>query len=310
MEHYVTIFDSLFAPQGLTLQRSMENYAGKYTLWIVCVDDDIYDRFRIIDLPNVELLKLSELETVELKKVKSHRSIAEYCWTLTPFAISFVFNADTSVGRVTYIDADLWFMGSPREIFNEFDNSGKNVLITEHAYSPEYDQSRNSGKFCVQFLIFKRNKSEIVRNWWEKQCIDWCYARFENGKFGDQKYLDDWPERFGNDVHVLRNKELILAPWNARRFPYSSSLIYHFHGLRLLANNEALISGNYLLPRPLVKFVYGKYIEELNNSVTILIVSGWKFRPQSKKPSLIRIIAWPIIGIFQAISFNKILKIK
>ena len=159
-------------------------------------------------------------------------------------------------------------------------------------------------------MIFKRNKSEIVRNWWEKQCIDWCYARFENGKFGDQKYLDDWPERFGNDVHVLRNKELILAPWNARRFPYSSSLIYHFHGLRLLANNEVLISGNYLLPRPLVKFVYGKYIEELNNSVTILIVSGWKFRPQSKKPSLIRILAWPIIGIFQAISFNKILKIK
>jgi hypothetical protein len=34
MEHYVTLFDSLFLPQGLALHMSMERHAGVYTLWI------------------------------------------------------------------------------------------------------------------------------------------------------------------------------------------------------------------------------------------------------------------------------------
>ena len=105
--------------------------------------------------------------------------------------------------RVTYLDADLWFRKSPAPIFKEFDKSGKDVLITDHAYSPEYDNSEKNGQYCVQFTTFTREGGETVRKWWEERCIEWCFARFENGKFGDQKYLDDWLERFPEQVHVL-----------------------------------------------------------------------------------------------------------
>ncbi len=60
-------------------------------------------------------------------------------------------------------------------------------------------------------MTFKRNDGELVRSWWEERCLEWCYARFEDGKFGDQKYLDDWTSRFNKQVHVLKNKELMLA---------------------------------------------------------------------------------------------------
>src|SRR3546814_10715067 len=91
----------------------------------------------------------------------------------------------------------------PISIFAEFEKSGAHVLMTDHGYSPEYDQSATSGQYCVQFMTFNRHGGEHIRHWWESRCIEWCFARFEDGKFGDQKYLDDWPDRFGNDVPVL-----------------------------------------------------------------------------------------------------------
>jgi len=238
MEHYVTLFDSLFAPQGLALHGSMERHLTSYTLWVLCVDNPTYEGLSRLELPNVKLLQLSTLETKDLLRVKSSRTKGEYCWTLTPYAPRFVFEADMSVARVTYLDADVWFRKSPDRLLAELTESGKEVLITDHAYAPEHDQSATSGQFCVQFLTFTRFGGEQVRSRWEQQCIDWCFARHEDGKFGDQKYLDDWPERYRDKVHVLRNIEAILAPWNATRFPYGNGVLYHFHGLRILSEHH------------------------------------------------------------------------
>ena len=200
MERYVTLFDSLFLPQGLALHLSMERHVKDYTLWILCVDDEAHDVLTKLQLPNVRLLQLSKLETAELLRIKPTRSKGEYCWTLTPFAPRFVFEADADVQRVTYLDADMWFRKHPAPIFREFEASGKQVLITDHAYAPEYDQSATSGQYCVQFITFTRDGGEVVRQWWEDRCVEWCYARFEDGKFGDQKYLDSWPELFLEQV--------------------------------------------------------------------------------------------------------------
>jgi hypothetical protein len=287
MEHFVTLYNSLFLPQGLALQLSMERHVGEYVLWILCVDDEAHDVLSRLDLPNVRLLKLSEWETAELLSVKPNRTISEYCWTLTPFSLRFVFEADPSVQRVTYIDADLWFRKHPRPIFDELDASGKQVLITDHAYAPEYDQSSTSGQYCVQFITFTRDGGEPVRKEWEDLCIDWCFARFEDGKFGDQKYLDSWPARFGDAVHVLQDKERTLAPWNATRFPYGNAVFYHFHGLRLLSDHKLEI-GDYLLPKSLRKNVYEPYFKDLRRAVDHLANSGRAFVPQAEQASFAR----------------------
>lgn len=269
MEHFVTLFNSMFLPQGLALHRSMERHVREYLLWILCVDDETHDVLERLALRNVWLLKLSDLETPELLSVKSDRTIGEYCWTLTPFTPRFVFEAGSSVRRVTYIDADLWFRKHPKPIFDELDASGKHVLITDHAYAPEYDQSATSGQFCVQFMTFTRDGGETVRQWWEDRCIEWCFGRYENGKFGDQKYLDDWPDRFGSLVHVLQDKERALAPWNAKRFPYANAVFYHFHALRILSSNRLQV-GHYSIPQALREHVYKPYSDDLKYSVNQL----------------------------------------
>lgn len=276
MEHFVTLFDSWFLPQGLALHSSLEQQAGEYTLWILCMDDETQQVLRRLELPNVRLVSLSDVETPELLRVKPERTRAEYCWTVTPFAPRFVLEADRGTRRVTYLDADVWLRKNPAPLFGELEASGKQVLITDHAYAPEYDQAATSGQYCVQFVTFMRG-GEIVRKWWEDRCIEWCFARSENGKFGDQKYLDDWPSRFADHVHVLQHQEWTLAPWNATRFPYSSGVIYHFQGLRLMESRRVSLA-DYPLPPALIRHVYEPYLDCLRRALAMLSQVGFKPR--------------------------------
>lgn len=303
MEHYVTLFDSLFLPQGLALHLSMERHVKNYRLWILCVDDLAHAVLTKLQLPNVELLQLSKLETPSLLSVKLTRTKGEYCWTLTPFAVRFVFEADHTIVRLTYLDADLWFRKSPDAIFKEFEHSGKHVLITDHAYAPEYDQSQNSGQYCVQFMTFTRIGGELVRQWWEERCIEWCYARIENGKFGDQKYLDDWPIRFDTKVHVLINKELMLAPWNAFRFPYGNSIIWHFQGLRIMVAKRyfRVRLSEYSLPETTLDYVYQAYIQDLKQVISGLLHIGVKVSTQTKKLTWISRIRYKLSPWYSAL---------
>jgi hypothetical protein len=299
VQHFVTLFDSLFLPQGLALHTSMQRHIKQYTLWVLCVDDSVHAFLQKLALPNMRLLKLSQLETADLLKVKGERSKGEYCWTLTPFAPRFVFEADAEVDRVTYVDADLWFRKDPVAIFKELKASGKYVLITDHGYAPEYDQSATSGQYCVQFMVFERVGGEGVRRWWEDRCIEWCYARVENGKFGDQKYLDKWPEVFENVVHVLTHKEWTQAPWNATRFPYGDSIFYHFQGLRFISQEEINLGHAYILPKVLLAEVYGPYIDDLKRIVNTIKQHDFEILPQERRSSFLNEIKLYLAGVYR-----------
>lgn len=281
MEHYVTLFDSGFLPQGLALHRSLQQHAGPHTLWVLCMDESAYAVLTRLVLPNMRVLRLSDLETDELSSVKATRTRAEYCWTLTPFAPRFVFDADSLAQRVTYLDADLWLRASPLPLFEELQRSGKSVLITDHAYAPEYDQSHKTGQFCVQFVCFTRDGGEPVLRWWQERCIEWCYARSEPGRFGDQKYLDRWPIDFADRVHVASRIDAILAPWNAKRFPPSSGLAFHFHGLRLMNGGRVMVTDHYDIPASTFDVIYRPYLEELREAIAILKRVGHESRAQT-----------------------------
>jgi hypothetical protein len=270
MEHFVTIFDRLFIPQGLALFLSMQRHINDFILWVICMDETTRNVLDAYNLPNLKLLEIEKLETEELLNIKKARSRGEYCWTLTPLAPKFVFDTDPSIQRVTYIDSDLWFLADPRPIFKELEDAEKTVLITEHYYAPEYAYLNKFGKFCVQFMVFNRETSEKVRQWWEARCIEWCFGRLEDGKFGDQKYLDHFQNLFPKDVHVLQNKSLALAPWNATTLDYSKSVFFHFHGVRLLGQNKIHL-GRYELPNNLLHSIFRPYYEDLNHALRFMV---------------------------------------
>jgi hypothetical protein len=287
MENYVTLFDSYFIPQGIALHKSMVRNIINFKLWILCMDEESFEFLKKINLPMVEILNLKDFENEELLSIKKKRKINEYCWTLTPFLPDFVFSMDSTLERVTYIDADLWFLKDPKEIFQEFEKSYKNILITSHSYNAKYDQTNKSGRFCVQFIIFNKYKSQYIRDWWKSKCIEWCFDYYEDGKLGDQKYLDSWPNLFCDDVHILEQKNFALAPWNCQVYPYGEAVFFHFQGLRISSKTTISI-GLYEFPQVVIENLYLPYFRDLKSCIELMCENNFRFIVQADRITIFK----------------------
>ncbi|WP_373974368.1 glycosyl transferase [Chitinibacter sp. SCUT-21] len=297
MRNYVTLFDKNYLPQGLTLYYSLAKHSKNFTLWVICIDQITFDFISFKSRPDLRPILLSTVENQQLVEVKKTRTKGEYCWTLTPFCPQFIFDLNPDINEVTYIDADLYFLKDLEIIHTEFEKSNKSVLITQHGFYSAYDKSSENGYFCVQFMIFKREGSKEILDIWQQQCIEWCYARAENGRFGDQKYLDTWPTDYPSQVHVLSKPELTQAPWNAMRYPHSEAVLYHFHDVRL-SERYIVRSGNWI-PAPTLNYVYSLYFRDLRRTISELKEQNIILEPQRKSLGLLGSLAGLIVGIYR-----------
>ena len=219
MLHFCTLFDANYLARGLvTYESLMSTTKWGAHLYVFAFDDTCYNVLTPMRLPNLTVISLAEFEDEQLLAIKSTRSRGEYCWTCTSSTILYCIEK-FNLPHCTYIDADMYFYQNPQILIAEkpVDCS---VIITEHRYTPAYDKSKLSGKYCVQFMYFDNTEGGLkVLNWWRDRCLEWCFNRFEDGKFGDQKYLDDWTTRFKN-IHVLRHLGGGLAPWNVQQYQF------------------------------------------------------------------------------------------
>jgi hypothetical protein len=111
---------------------------------------------------------------------------------------------------------------------------------------------------------------------WRKQCIDWCYDKFEDGKFADQKYLDTWTCSF-NKVYSIDILGTGVAPWNMNSYPIrlhksqiyinnSKLIFYHYHGLRIIGQNlimHGLDKYSVKKSKKVIRYIYKPYIKKL-----------------------------------------------
>lgn len=257
MLNFCTLFDSVYLSRGLAMYESLCCHCQEFHLYVFAFNDVCYTILKSLRLNKMTVISLSEFEDDELLRVKPVRTRGEYCWTCTSSTILYVLNR-FNVESCTYLDSDLYFFSSPQYLFDEMGNNA--VMITPHNYTPQYDQSGRTGIYCVQFVTFKNNQQgRVVLEWWRKACLDWCYNRFEDNRFGDQKYLDDWPNRF-EGVHVCKNLGAGVAPWNMQQYTFQKKkdrivgvenltgntfdvVFFHFHSL-------AFVTPSYFSPRP------------------------------------------------------------
>jgi hypothetical protein len=260
------------------MYESLARVCNDFHLYVFAFDDTSLHALQSLKYPHITVISLAEFEDDELLRVKPERSIAEYCWTCTSSAILYVLQR-FHVDQCTYLDADLYFFSSPAVLFEEMGDSS--ILITEHRYTPKYNKAKASGTYCVQFISFKNDACGLkALRWWRDRCIEWCYARLENGKFGDQLYLEDWTQRF-EGVHVLQHLGGGLAAWNIQQYDiylrneklwgkeYRTkkdfpAVFYHFHYVRLFRNGFIEL-GRRELSSAVLDLLYRPYIQILQN---------------------------------------------
>jgi hypothetical protein len=276
--NFCTLFDSNYIARGLALYDSLLKHSRNFHLYIFAFDDKAFTVLKGMKLKHATVIALSEFEDEELLKIKPTRSRGEYCWTCTSSTILYAIKK-YNLDNVTYLDADMLFYNNPQILIDEMGDDS--VMITEHRYTAEYDQSKISGKYCVQFMFFKNDERGMrVLNWWRERCLEWCYNRVEDGKFGDQKYLDVWTSDFPG-VHELRHLGGGVAPWNIQQYEfkkdvdrwllrtkgsgdYMELVFIHFHDLVFFKDGFVRLS-KYPISSIVQREFYTPYLKQLKD---------------------------------------------
>jgi hypothetical protein len=217
MNHCCTYFDRGFLLQGLALWRSLAAHDAAAVLWVLALDEFTAETLRETGEARLRVVTLAEVEAgdAELAVAKANCSPVEYMFTLSPVWPRWLLARHAEIGRLTCLDADLFFFGSPEGIFAAMDAAGASVAITAHRFPPALRALEKWGRYNVGVQVFRNDgPGRAVLDDWRARCLEWCRDEIEGERFADQKYLDAWPARFGATVLVLPQPGVNLAPWN------------------------------------------------------------------------------------------------
>lgn len=272
MNDYCTYFDRGYLAQGLALWRSLERHDADARLTVLALDGETAVVMREVGGPRVTVIELGQLLAVdaELADVKRDRSRSEFIFALTPCLVRHLFATGPDLTRLVYLDADLFFFGSARPIWDELgDHSG---LIVPHRYPPWHDDAAWYGRFNVGVVGLRHDESgRACVDWWRERCLESTALAGDGSRFGDQKYLDEWPGRFAGVVES-RHPGINVAPWNWARYRFLLSdgaiavdgvplVVFHFAQFRRIGerwfDSGQLEYG--IMPRTLRSRLYGEY---------------------------------------------------
>jgi len=270
--NFCTIFDSAYFAKGLALYHSLSKVCD-FHLYIFSPDEICISAIMKKNFSNVTIIPFNCVETKELLAVKESRTVGEYYWTIKATCIKHLFDT-LKLNFVTYIDTDSFFYSSPKPLFDELENNS--VLIIPHNFSPKYFKEMKNGIYNAGFISFRNDKPGLkALDWWNEKCIEWCFSKKEDGKFGDQMYLNELAEFEG--VHTLKHRGA-LANWNVQQYNFRKTkdsiigkaksneefdvVFYHFHYLKFLNSNEVELGRKFLSDEVFTLF-YKPYIEFL-----------------------------------------------
>lgn len=266
---FCTLFDRNYLFVGLALHRSLLRHAGTFRLYVLAMDELTERVVTALRLEHVIVVPLAAVVSPELVQARERMSLGQLCWNCQPLLCRYVLDRDGDADAVTYLEADSYFFDSPQVLLTEI--GAGSVSLVPHHYLPRYDQTEESGVYCVQFNLFRDDAcAREVLDSWIAACLR--YDRRHPRDFPGQKCMDDWPKRWPC-VHVVQHIGAGVAPWNVSRYRIGlrdghptvdgrNVVFYHFQDLSFM-DQGGFFMTSYALPPGAVEHVYRPYLEEV-----------------------------------------------
>lgn len=278
MNVFATYFDKNYLPHGLMLIESLLPSAHSCQLYILCLDDETFEFFQQYSSElSIRAVSLAELESAdsELLAVKPSRSLIEYYFTITSSWCHYLMSTLEDLSILFYVDADLYFYEKVDLITDEME--GASVMIIPHRFSDKNKHLEQYGKFNVGLVGWRSDQwGKLCLADWRKNCIEWCYDRYDGDRFADQKYLDYWPDN-AYRVKICDHQGLNVAYYNVGRHEIGHHegkitvdgkplVFFHFHKVERLRRNIfriLLLDEKGYGDRLIFKYIYLPYFKRL-----------------------------------------------
>ncbi|MCM3339794.1 peptidoglycan-binding protein [Paenibacillus sp. MER TA 81-3] len=226
-----------YVVKAAALHDSLKRHTSNFNLFICCMDPIAFSMLGKMNLSNVILIRVEVIEDDRLRYAKSDRKMNEYCWTLKAPLIEFCLT-HYGIDSVIYCDGDIYFFSDPKPIFDEW---GSHSVFMCRQRDVEWVEQLY-GRYQAGLIGFRNDQYGLESlRWWKEKCLEWCYHRAEEGKFGDQKYLDYVPNYFPN-IKISDNLGINAAPWNCI---YNNDFRIHRQNNELYIENDKLVAYHF-----------------------------------------------------------------
>ncbi len=276
---YVTLFDKNYLPFGITMYESLQTHSSRpFTLHVVAMDRET-EKFLQENYPHGNIRTYYYKDVLATMGVDpdtiKDRTWAQTCWTMASASLyAMLWDKD----EVTYLDADLYFFADPERAFEEMGDA--EVAIVPHNFpAHDYERLRPSGLFNVSWVTARHDGGFVLIGEWFKDVLNKCDAE----SCGDQKYLDEWPDALGGQLHIFKSKGMGAGPWNAYTYDLwrdcaegyvrvgsdDRLVFYHFHEFR----RKGMERTGYPVSPEQAKLIYEPYehhLEGVAKRVSIL----------------------------------------
>lgn len=271
MRHYATLCDRKFLPRALAMVESLKRHSSvPVVVHLLALDEQTKAA--------VNALGFDYLRAFYWPGPRKDHTWQEYCWLMASQWSERLLDLlvmKRMADEITYLDADLFFFGDPEAIHAEI--GSRSIGIIPHRFIPSKKYLERNGTFNVGFVTFKGEAGRKCLAEWASQCREWCYNMNAPGRFGDQKYLEEFPAKYGDEVCIIQNIGVGLGPWNyanhriteGPKADGAQAVFAHMHEFAELSPGKYRLT-NYALRPEDKKFIYEPYIKAYESAKEML----------------------------------------